>query len=270
MLPICDPERYPLLKEVPYPLLFVTISGSHLYGFPSEDSDVDLRGAHVAWTEELVGFSTPKDTFEKMEGDNDIVTHEIKKFCQLGLKHSGYCMEQLLSPLVVITSGWFQELRGILPKFLTKKYGDHYIHFTNNQLSILRRSPNKEVKVILYMFRVLMTGIYFARTGKIESNIVTLNETFKFSFVDDLVREKIEGKEKSPLAGTHSMDFYLREHVRLLAVLEDELSKSRLPQDADPSFVAELENFLIRVRRTYWKKSPAGGYIFLQKQGKHA
>ena len=27
-----------------YPLLFATISGAHLYGFPSADSDYDLRG----------------------------------------------------------------------------------------------------------------------------------------------------------------------------------------------------------------------------------
>ena len=31
----------------PYPLVFATISGAHLYGFPSPDSDYDLRGCHV-------------------------------------------------------------------------------------------------------------------------------------------------------------------------------------------------------------------------------
>ena len=31
----------------PYPLLFATVSGAHLYGFPSPDSDYDLRSAHV-------------------------------------------------------------------------------------------------------------------------------------------------------------------------------------------------------------------------------
>ena len=31
----------------PYPLLFATISGAHLYGFPSPGSDFDLRGAHL-------------------------------------------------------------------------------------------------------------------------------------------------------------------------------------------------------------------------------
>ena len=26
-------------------VLFITVSGAHLYGFPSDDSDVDLRGS---------------------------------------------------------------------------------------------------------------------------------------------------------------------------------------------------------------------------------
>jgi hypothetical protein len=32
----------------PYSLLFATVSGAHLYGFPSPDSDYDLR-AHISY-----------------------------------------------------------------------------------------------------------------------------------------------------------------------------------------------------------------------------
>jgi len=35
------------VKQHPYPLMFATISGAHLYGFPSPDSDFDLRGVHL-------------------------------------------------------------------------------------------------------------------------------------------------------------------------------------------------------------------------------
>ncbi len=35
------------VKSHPYPLVFATISGAHLYGFPSPDSDFDLRGVHL-------------------------------------------------------------------------------------------------------------------------------------------------------------------------------------------------------------------------------
>ena len=46
----------------PYPLVFATISGAHLYGFASVDSDVDLRGVHVLPLAEVVGLRTGPET----------------------------------------------------------------------------------------------------------------------------------------------------------------------------------------------------------------
>ena len=43
-----DPRLNNIVAAQPYPLIFATISGAHLYGFPSPDSDYDLRGACVA------------------------------------------------------------------------------------------------------------------------------------------------------------------------------------------------------------------------------
>src|ERR1043165_189330 len=42
-----DPRLHRIVAAQPYPLLFATISGAHLYGFSSPDSDYDLRGAYV-------------------------------------------------------------------------------------------------------------------------------------------------------------------------------------------------------------------------------
>ena len=36
-----------IVAAQPYPLLFATISGAHLYGFPSPDSNFGLRGTQV-------------------------------------------------------------------------------------------------------------------------------------------------------------------------------------------------------------------------------
>ena len=49
----------------PYPPVFVTISGAHLYGFPSADSDFDLRGVHLLPLEEVVGLDPGRETVEK-------------------------------------------------------------------------------------------------------------------------------------------------------------------------------------------------------------
>ena len=42
-----NPTLSAIIEAQPYPLIFVTVSGAHLYGFPSPDSDYDLRGVHV-------------------------------------------------------------------------------------------------------------------------------------------------------------------------------------------------------------------------------
>ncbi len=47
-------------------LLFATVSGAHLYGFPSPDSDYDLRGCHVLLPERLLGLVEPTETMERL------------------------------------------------------------------------------------------------------------------------------------------------------------------------------------------------------------
>src|ERR1700679_3573149 len=59
------PQLAAAVKSAPYPLVFATISGAHLYGFPSPDSDYDLRGVHVLPLREVVGLQTGPETIEK-------------------------------------------------------------------------------------------------------------------------------------------------------------------------------------------------------------
>lgn len=85
-----------VLNRQPYPLLFITISGSHLYGFSSADSDYDLRGVHILPIREIIGLNPPKETIEICEVQEhgfpvDLVTHEIKKFLVLLLKKKWLC-----------------------------------------------------------------------------------------------------------------------------------------------------------------------------------
>ena len=56
-----DPRLLKQVEDHPYPLLFATISGAHLYGFPSADSDYDLRGVHLLPLREVVGLQTRDD-----------------------------------------------------------------------------------------------------------------------------------------------------------------------------------------------------------------
>ncbi|MEX1224893.1 MAG: nucleotidyltransferase domain-containing protein, partial [Pirellulales bacterium] len=125
-----DPRLQKHVQEHPYPLLFATISGAHLYGFPSADSDYDLRGVHVLPLREVVGLKTSPETVEKSGLDDgleiDLVTHDVRKFFGLLLKKNGYVMEQVLSPLVVYTTPEHEELKVIAADCLTKHHAHHY------------------------------------------------------------------------------------------------------------------------------------------------
>src|SRR4249920_348372 len=112
-----DPRLHRIVAAQPYPLLFATISGAHLYGFPSPDSDFDLRGAHVLPLEKVIGLEVRDETVEDSRGieglEMDIVSHDVRKFFGLLLKKNGYVLEQLYSPLIVHTTPEHAELKVI-------------------------------------------------------------------------------------------------------------------------------------------------------------
>src|SRR5215208_4419575 len=85
--------------------LFATVSGAHLYGFASPNSDVDLRGAFIRPARELLGLQKPRETIAVSESqtglDLDWVAHDVRKFARMMLQDNGYVLEQLYSPLVV-------------------------------------------------------------------------------------------------------------------------------------------------------------------------
>ena len=47
--------------------LVVYLSGSHSYGFPSPDSDLDIKAVHTEATDRLLGLSPPPQTASRLE-----------------------------------------------------------------------------------------------------------------------------------------------------------------------------------------------------------
>jgi predicted nucleotidyltransferase len=244
-----DPRLHKQVAEHPYPLLFATISGAHLYGFPSPDSDFDLRGVHLLPLEQVVGLRPGRETVEKSgihDGlEIDLVTHDAKKFFGLMLKKNGYVLEQLLSPLVVLTTPEHQELKAIAPQCITKHHAHHYLGFAATQWKLFQKENPPHVKPLLYVYRVLLTGIHLMRTGEIEANLVHLNEEAQLPYLPELIQRKLAGPEKGRLAEA-DLEFYEREYDRLRAELEVAYVSSNLPERASAGEV--LNDLLVRVR----------------------
>jgi predicted nucleotidyltransferase len=233
----------------PYPLLFVTVSGAHLYGFPSPDSDYDLRGVHILPAREVVGLEPGRETIElSAERDGlalDLVTHDLRKFCLLLLKKNGYVLEQLYSPLVVHTTPEHEELKAIARGCITRHHSHHYFGFAETQWKLFHKESPRRVKPLLYVFRVLLTGIHLMRTGEVEANLARLNEEFKLPYVDELIARKLGGPEQSALKEA-DLPLYQGEYERLRGILEEAYQKSNLPEVA--SSREALNELLVRLR----------------------
>lgn len=246
---ITDSRLHKQVTEHPYPLLFTTISGAHLYGFPSSDSDFDLRGVHVLPLEEVVGLKMGHETIEKSgihDGlEIDLVTHDAKKFFRLMLKKNGYVLEQLLSPLVVHTTPEHEELKAIAAACITKHHAHHYLGFAETQWKLFQKADPPHVKPLLYVYRVLLTGIHLMHSGEVEAKLVRLNEMAKLSYISDLIDRKTSGPEKGRLDQA-DLDFHHREYQRLRAELQQAFEQSGLPEV--PSGAAALNDLLIRLR----------------------
>ncbi len=237
-----------IASEHPFPLVFATVSGAHLYGFPSPDSDYDLRGVHVLPLPDVVGLDAGRETIQVEEIRDglelDLVTHDARKFFGLMLKKNGYVLEQLFSPLIVQTSPEHDELKEIGKRCVTKNHAHHYFGFARTEWKLFEKQTPR-VKPLLYIFRVLLTGINLMQTGEVEANLTKLNEKFSLSYLPELIERKIGGAEKGILPDA-DLGFYQKEYERLVSELEIEYERSDLSETTNAK--SDLNDLLIRIR----------------------
>ena len=245
-----DPRVLEAVEAHPYPLAFATISGAHLYGFDSPDSDVDIRGSHILPVEEVIGLDPGPDTVERsyvLRGlEVDLVTHDIRKFAMLLLKRNGYVLEQLLSPFVVASTPWFDDLRALAPGCLTRHHGHHYLGFAATQWTLFEKDQPPRVKPLLYVYRVLLTGIHLMRTGEVDANLAhLLDDRPDLSDVRELLERKRSGSEQLTIDDA-DLDIQRSQYDRLVVELQDASAASSLPER--PSARSEIDSLIIRAR----------------------
>lgn len=235
-----------IAQQGPSPV-FATISGAHLYGFASSDSDVDLRGAFLTPARSMLGLRPPPETITVEDNSSielDWVAHDLRKFARLMTNHNGYVLEQLYSPLVVVTSPGHDVLKSLGGGCLTRPTVRHYQGFARSRRKRLH-APNPTVKHLLYAYRVYLTGIHLMQRREIVSHLGVLNRHFGLGVIDELVARKREGAEKMPLDPGE-----LADHNQHLDRLEEELQgahdASTLP--LEPTGVAALDDFVVQLR----------------------
>jgi predicted nucleotidyltransferase len=227
--------------------LFWTVSGSHLYGFPSADSDIDLRGCFLAPLRDVIGLKPPPETTERKGTfagrEVEAVSHEVGKYLRLLCKHNGYVLEQIFSPLVAHGAEFLTRLRPLAARCVTKHCYHHYRGFLATQRKLMDKQAELRAKTLLYAYRVVMTGVHLLETGEVESHLPTLNERFRVPHIPELIARKAAA-EVGALTGADAA-FHRGQLDAWEKRLEEAFAASMLPENPP---AAELHEFLVDLR----------------------
>lgn len=237
------------VDDHPYPIFFAVLSGSHMYGFPSGDSDYDVRGAHVLPLEDVVGLRTTRDTVDVMhdlEGrELDVVTHDLKKFIELLLDRNAMVLEQVFSPHCIRGDEDFDELKEIARDCITRHHAHHYLGFARSRWEGFVET--RRLKALLYTYRGCFSGIHLMRTGEVETNLTWLVAKYNRPDLLDLIEAKQAGTEKMQLDAS-SIDKHRDYVFDLIERLEQEHEASKLRETPGPGAQERLHELLVRVR----------------------
>ncbi len=235
-------------------LVFATVSGAHLYGFPSADSDVDIRGAHLLPTAEVVRLEEPEQTrdfIDEREGiEVDLVSHELEKFLGLMLERNASALEQIFSPHVVVADETFETLKTLAAGCVTRNHFHHYNGFARSQWAMHVHSSR--LKPLLYSFRAYLTGIHLVSTGEVEANLEVLAEQYEEPLILELIREKRGGHETME-APDHAVEFQ-EVRDRLKVGLHQAFDSSRLREAPSDRTHRSMSDYLVDRRLSYLER----------------
>ena len=136
-----------------------------------------------------------------------------------------------------------------MPIYPVARHHAHYfLGFAETQWKLFEKENPPRVKPLLYVYRVLRTGIHLMQTGVVEANLVRLNETAKLPYLDDLIQRKVGGAEKERLTEA-DLGFHRSEYERLRDKLRQAHETSDLPEG--PGGSAALHDLLVRLRLSW-------------------
>lgn len=138
-------------------ILYACETGSRAWGFPSPDSDYDIRMIYKHDLDWYLTLSDRKDTIEHMSTDNllDITGWDIKKCMKLLWKSNGSLLERLQSPIVYRNRTDFvaplQDAAGAC--FSPKATVHHYMGLAKKSFAEIDGREQVKLKTLFYALR---------------------------------------------------------------------------------------------------------------------
>lgn len=232
--------------------LVIYLSGAHAYGFPSPDSDLDLKCVHVAPTGDLVGLDAvvdPNDRIDVVDGiELDYGSNELAPVLRGVIKGNGNFIERILGELVLGgDAALLAEARAVVKPLLSRRVARHYGGFATSQLRAFDDKPT--AKRALYVLRTAATGRHLMMHGEVVTDVARLS-AFVPAEIGELLAIKQRGERQE--LDAEQAKLWRTRLVAAIDAIDAAWPSSVLPADAPPPAVEAVDAWLREVRRSFW------------------
>ena len=147
-------------KERNIQILYACESGSRAWGFPSPDSDYDVRFIYIHSLEWYLSIHERSDHITlPVDADNlDIVGWDIRKVLGLMKKSNASVFAWMLSPIIYQNQkGFVEKLREFAPQYFAPRAAiHHYLGLTRKIVQTELQKERVNIKKYFYVLRPLL------------------------------------------------------------------------------------------------------------------
>ncbi|PGL71391.1 nucleotidyltransferase domain-containing protein [Bacillus sp. AFS055030] len=174
-------------------ILFAVESGSRAWGFPSKDSDYDVRFVYVHRKDWYLSIDQKRDVIEYPINDLlDLSGWDLKKALNLFAKSNPALLEWLRSPIVYYDDLTISVvLRKIGNEILSKKaciY--HYLHMAKGNYRDYLQGEEVKIKKYFYVLRPILACMWIQKYNEIPP--VLFDELLKMEGLEQDFLEEVE------------------------------------------------------------------------------
>ena len=170
-------------------ILYACETGSRAWGFPSPDSDYDIRFIYMHQRDWYLSLSTKKDSIEHMDGDLDITGWDLKKCLSLLKKSNAALIERFQSPIEYYSvPGFKEEFSNLIESYYspTAVFYHHY-SLAKNFWEELKGKEEIKLKSYFYLIRSLLSCNWIIK----DKSVLPMDIEGLMTLTDEAIRTQL-------------------------------------------------------------------------------
>ena len=221
-------------KEENVKILYACESGSRAWGFPSSDSDYDVRFIYIRKPEFYLSIDEGRDVIEYPIVDViDLSGWDLKKTLRLFRKSNPPLLEWLQSPIVYMKQySVSDQLKSLLPLYYSPiSCMHHYSNMAEGNLRDYLKNENVWIKKYFYVLRPVLACNWIENDlGPVPTEfkklveVIIKDKALKKS-INDLIKKKKAGEELARGNKIPEISNYIEKEIERLKKKEFNLSK---------------------------------------------